>query len=135
MRKTGETKKGSAARRATMRAKATYWWPMVRGVVAAGSTDSLATAMSLRPAEQPGRLPEEDPGHDDEDDRVGGLRVEHLGQPLDHTQGEAGDDGAHDGAHPARDHHPEDDDDQGGAHQGVDLVDGGGEHPRQRGEP
>src|SRR5436190_19828526 len=79
---------------------------------------SLATAMSGRPSEQAGRADQQHDRHDDEDHRVGRLGKEHLGEALDNTEAEAGDDGAHDRAH-AADHH-----------QGEHLVDEIGSHYR-----
>src|SRR5712692_10746211 len=108
-----------------MTTNARYWWRGVSGRLgaSAGAADSLATAISALPAEQTRRLDQQHQGHDDEDHRVRGFGVEDLREPFDHAEREAGDDRAHDGAHPANDHHRENDDDEVGAHQRVDLVD------------
>src|SRR6202795_1718189 len=122
-----------------MTAKATTWWPAVAtgSVAAAASPCSTGPDTLVLPPEEPGRPEKEHDGHDHENHRVGGFRVEELGQPLHHAQREAGDDGAHDRPHAADDDDREDDDDEVGAHERVDLVDGRCQHSRdaRQGDP
>src|SRR4029450_2192241 len=94
---------GAASSNATMTAKATYWWRGT-GAMRAGAAVPASWSMlfmSSGSPEQAGRLDQQHDGHDDEDHRVGGFGIEHLGQPLDDAKHEAGDDRAHDGAHAA----------------------------------
>src|SRR3546814_6366629 len=71
--------------------------------VCSSDLDFIMIRASLWRAEQAGRLHHQHNGHDDEDDGVGGFRIEYLGQALDDTEGKAGDDGAENGAHAADD--------------------------------
>src|SRR6266496_3725442 len=114
----------------TMTPKATTWWPPDSAGLSTAGVDaaSRTVAMLLVPPEKPRGPEHEDHGHDHEDDRIGGFRVEDLGQSLDHPEGEARDDGAHDGPQSADHDDREDDDDQVGTHERVDLVDGRRQH-------
>src|SRR5215471_4480403 len=128
-------KNGATTSRRTMTAKAVTWCrPDTVSVSCTGGAVPLAVTILPVPAEETRGPHEEHEGHDDEDDGVGGFRVEHFGQPLDDAQREAGDDGARDGAHAADHHDREDHDDQIGAHERVDLVDGSGEYAGERGQ-
>src|ERR1700680_3840321 len=77
-----------------------------------GMTAATGSVISLSLlAEQPRRLDQKHDHHDHEDDGVRCFGIEHLGQALDDAQAKAGQDSAENGAHPANDHHREDDDD------------------------
>src|SRR6267154_1885633 len=91
------------------------------------------TPSSLR-AEEARRLDHQHDRHDDEDHGVRRLRIEHLGQALDHPEREAGHDRAHDRAYASYRDHREDHDDQVGSHKRIDLVDRRRHHARERRE-
>src|SRR5262245_25639153 len=114
IRNTGYSTSGASAKNATMTPKATC---------CARLTRRFSWGVSLLRSEQAGGPDQQDERHDDEDDGVRGLRIEHLRQALDHAEAEAGKDRAHDRAHAADHHHCEDDDDQVRSHLRADLVD------------
>src|SRR6185369_15441427 len=78
--------------------------------------------------EQAGRPDHQDDHHHHEYDGVRSLGIEVLGQALDDAEPEAGQNRSHDRPHAADHDDGEDDDDQVGAHQRVDLVDRRGHH-------
>src|SRR5262245_3382218 len=88
---------------------------------------SVPSELSLRSPEQTGGPHQQHDRHDHEDHGVGRLGIEDLREPFDQPKDEAGHDRSEDGPHATNDHHGEDDDDEVGAHQGIDLVDGGSE--------
>src|SRR5205807_10324635 len=79
----------------------------------AGTTAATGSVISLPLlAEQSRRLDQKHDHHDHEDDSVRCLGIEDLGQALDDAQAKAGQDSAENRAHPADEHHCQDDDDQ-----------------------
>src|SRR5690606_41139372 len=104
-------------------AKMTYWWRREACGSTRGNVSIAAVLMMSGSSEESGGSRQEDEDHDDENDRAGGLRIENLGEPLDHPEHEAGNDGAEDRPHPPDHDDREDDDDDVDAHQGADLID------------
>src|ERR1700751_2929455 len=84
------------------------------------------------PPKQAGWSNQEDDRHDDEHHRIRRLRVEHLRQPFDDAEHEAGQDRAKDRSHAADHYDREDDGDDVRAHARTDLVDRRGEHAGER---
>src|SRR5579883_341972 len=125
--------KGATRKNATMMPKAANC-PLIAAGREISVSSSFTAAISPRPPEEPRRLDQQDDDHDDKYDRIRRFGIEDLGQALDHAKREAGDDRAHDGAHAADHHHRENHDDEIGAHERADLVDGGGHHAGKRGE-
>src|SRR5262245_38901873 len=102
--------KGPTRPRASITAKATAWWRSEPCSGMAVSDDSssggaadvvLVVSISGRPPEQARGLDHQHDGHDHEDHGARGLREEHLGEPLDDAEREAGEHRAHDRAHAA----------------------------------
>src|SRR5436309_13238876 len=80
-------------------------------------SETVSTDMSGGPSEQAGGLHQKDDRHNDENNSIGSLRVEHFGQAFDHTEQEPGDDRTKDRAHPADDDDGEHHDNEVGAHE------------------
>src|SRR5882762_3309144 len=135
MRNTGYATHGASAKNAIITAVAMRWCaiPPARDVAPDASSwtaDISRTPSSLR-AEEARRLDHQHDRHDYEDHRVRRLRIEHLGQALDHPEREAGHDRAHDRAHASDHDHREDHDDQVGSHERIDLVERRRHHARE----
>src|SRR5450631_2595379 len=107
--------KGAAASIAAITAMPSMIPDWRRGAGITAATGSVIASPLL--AEQSRGLDQEDDHHDHEDDRVRCFGIKHLGQALDDTQTEAGQNGAEYRAHSADHHYCEDDDDQVRAHQ------------------
>src|SRR6266481_996392 len=113
MRKIGYATSGARMKNASIAKKAMRWcarpFPRPAPMDSSGTAAMARRASSLC-AEKPGRLDHENDRHDDEDHGVRGLGIEHLGQALDHPQGEACHDRPQDRAHAADHHYREYDD-------------------------
>src|SRR5580704_6167323 len=78
----------------------------------AGTTAATGSVISLSLlAEQSRRLDQKHDHHDHENDGVRCFGIEHLGQAFDDAQAKPGQNSTENRAHPANDHHREDDDD------------------------
>src|SRR5690242_17641231 len=115
-------KNGATISAATMITKAMVSLRLSRMRAAVGAASAML-AMSGRPSEQTGGADQQHDRHDDEDHRVGGLGEEHLGEALDDTEPEAGEDRPHDRAHAADHDDGEHHDDQVRSHLRADIVD------------
>src|SRR5690606_3957057 len=116
MMKTGYITKGAAISSTIAPSSSASCNPRLITRAAAGAAASVAgssevLAISALLSEQTCGAQDQHDRHDDEDHDIGGLGVEHLGQPLGDAQQIARHDGSHDRAHAADHHHREHHDD------------------------